>query len=47
VGDNLRKSFDVKNVIARIVDGSRFEEFKELYGTTLVTGRFLYLTLLL
>ncbi|CAG8559261.1 11479_t:CDS:10 [Acaulospora morrowiae] len=38
VGDNLRKSFDVKNVIARIVDGSRFEEFKELYGTTLVTG---------
>ncbi|CAB4462272.1 methylcrotonoyl-CoA carboxylase beta chain, mitochondrial-like protein [Rhizophagus irregularis] len=38
VGDNLRKSFDVKNVIARIVDGSRFEEFKELYGTTLITG---------
>ncbi|RUP06750.1 hypothetical protein BC936DRAFT_140282 [Jimgerdemannia flammicorona] len=38
VGDNLRKSFDVKNVIARIVDGSRFAEFKELYGTTLVTG---------
>ncbi|CAI2172255.1 19193_t:CDS:10 [Funneliformis geosporum] len=38
VGDNLRKTFDVKNVIARIVDGSRFEEFKELYGTTLVTG---------
>ncbi|KAG9289771.1 hypothetical protein G9A89_000576, partial [Geosiphon pyriformis] len=38
VGDNLRKSFDVKNVIARLVDGSRFAEFKELYGTTLVTG---------
>ncbi|CAG8572810.1 2872_t:CDS:10 [Ambispora gerdemannii] len=38
VGDNLRKSFDVKNVIARIVDGSRFAEFKKLYGTTLVTG---------
>ncbi|CAG8560206.1 6874_t:CDS:10 [Diversispora eburnea] len=38
VGDNLRKSFDVRNVIARIVDGSRFKEFKELYGTTLVTG---------
>ncbi|KAL1917047.1 uncharacterized protein VTP21DRAFT_5245 [Calcarisporiella thermophila] len=38
VGDNLKKSFDVKNVIARIVDGSRFSEFKELYGTTLVTG---------
>lgn len=39
VGDNLRKPFDVKKVIARIVDGSRFNEFKENYGTTLVTGR--------
>ncbi|RKP10623.1 putative acyl-CoA carboxylase, beta chain [Thamnocephalis sphaerospora] len=38
VGDNLRKTFDVKNVIARLVDGSRFSEFKELYGTSLVTG---------
>ncbi|KAI8081756.1 methylcrotonoyl-CoA carboxylase beta chain [Halteromyces radiatus] len=38
VGDNLRKSFDSKNIIARIVDGSRFSEFKEHYGTTLVTG---------
>ncbi|KAJ1547187.1 Methylcrotonoyl-CoA carboxylase beta chain, mitochondrial [Nowakowskiella sp. JEL0078] len=38
VGDNLRKPFDMKQVIARIVDGSRFHEFKELYGTTLVTG---------
>jgi 3-methylcrotonyl-CoA carboxylase beta subunit len=38
VGDNLRKTFDVKQVIARIVDGSRFSEFKELYGSTLVTG---------
>ncbi|KAI8051696.1 methylcrotonoyl-CoA carboxylase beta chain [Syncephalis plumigaleata] len=38
VGDNLRKTFDVKQVIARIVDGSRFSEFKELYGNTLVTG---------
>ncbi|CAG8496758.1 4450_t:CDS:10 [Scutellospora calospora] len=38
VGDNLRKSFDVKNVISRIVDGSRFHEFKELYGSTLITG---------
>ena len=26
-------------VIARIVDGSRFDEFKEMYGTTLVTGQ--------
>jgi 3-methylcrotonyl-CoA carboxylase beta subunit len=38
VGDNLKKSFDVKNIISRIVDGSRFSEFKEHYGTTLVTG---------
>lgn len=38
VGDNLKKSFDSKNIIARIVDGSRFAEFKEHYGTTLVTG---------
>jgi acetyl-CoA carboxylase carboxyltransferase component len=33
-----RKSFDVRAVIARIVDGSRFDEFKALYGPTLVTG---------
>jgi 3-methylcrotonyl-CoA carboxylase beta subunit len=38
VGDNLKKSWDVRQVIARIVDGSRFSEFKENYGTTLVTG---------
>lgn len=38
VGDNLKKSFDVREVIARIVDGSRFDEFKALYGETLVTG---------
>ena len=38
VGDNLRKPFDVRRVIARVVDGSKFDEFKELYGTTLVTG---------
>jgi 3-methylcrotonyl-CoA carboxylase beta subunit len=30
--------FDVREVIARIVDGSEFHEFKALYGTTLVTG---------
>src|SRR5690606_19952923 len=34
---NLRKPFDVREVIARIVDGSRFSEFKALYGNTLVT----------
>ena len=33
-----RKPFDVRAVIARLVDGSRFDEFKALYGTTLVTG---------
>jgi acetyl-CoA carboxylase carboxyltransferase component len=35
---DVRKPFDVKEVIARIVDGSRFHEFKATYGTTLVTG---------
>ncbi|KAJ2212150.1 Methylcrotonoyl-CoA carboxylase beta chain, mitochondrial [Coemansia sp. RSA 487] len=38
VGTNLKRTFDVRQVIARIVDGSRFHEFKRLYGTTLVTG---------
>ena len=33
-----RKSYDVREVIARLVDGSRFHEFKALYGTTLVCG---------
>lgn len=33
-----RKPFDVREVIARIVDGSKFHEFKELYGTTMVCG---------
>ena len=35
---DLGKSYDVKEVIARLVDGSRFFEFKTLYGPTLVTG---------
>ena len=38
VGHDLRQPFDMREVIARIVDGSRFEEFKPLYGPTLVTG---------
>jgi acetyl-CoA carboxylase carboxyltransferase component len=38
VQTDLRKPFDMREVIARIVDGSRFHEFKELYGITLVTG---------
>ncbi len=33
-----RTPYDVREVIARIVDGSRFREFKQLYGATLVTG---------
>ncbi len=35
---DARKPFDVREIIARIVDGSEFEEFKKLYGTTLITG---------
>jgi acetyl-CoA carboxylase carboxyltransferase component len=35
---DVRKPFDVREVIARIVDGSRFFEFKPAYGSTLVTG---------
>ena len=35
---DIRVPFEAREVIARIVDGSRFEEFKPLYGTTLVTG---------
>ena len=38
VNENLRIPFDMREVIARVVDGSRFEEFKPLYGPTLVTG---------
>ena len=35
---SVRKGYDVREVIARVVDGSRFHEFKALYGSTLVTG---------
>lgn len=35
---DLKQPFDIRSVIARIVDGSEFDEFKKLYGTTLVTG---------
>lgn len=35
---DTRKPFDVREIIARLVDGSEFHEFKENYGTTLVTG---------
>lgn len=35
---DLRKPFDMREIIARLVDGSRFQEFKALYGITLVCG---------
>ncbi|MBK6850497.1 MAG: methylcrotonoyl-CoA carboxylase [Burkholderiales bacterium] len=35
---DTRKPYDVREVIARVVDGSRFDEFKSRYGSTLVTG---------
>ena len=35
---DLKKQYDVREVIARLVDASAFDEFKALYGTTLVTG---------
>jgi acetyl-CoA carboxylase carboxyltransferase component len=35
---DLRVPFDAREVIARVVDGSRFDEFKPAYGTQLVTG---------
>ncbi|EPQ57754.1 carboxyl transferase [Gloeophyllum trabeum ATCC 11539] len=38
VGTDVRQPFDMRDVIARIVDGSRFREFKKEYGTTMVTG---------
>jgi acetyl-CoA carboxylase carboxyltransferase component len=38
VNVDTRTAYEVRELIARIVDGSRFDEFKERYGTTLVTG---------
>ena len=38
VSTDSRKPYDVREVIARLVDGSEFDEFKKLYGTTLVCG---------
>ncbi|RLC16909.1 MAG: methylcrotonoyl-CoA carboxylase [Deltaproteobacteria bacterium] len=43
IPDDVKKQFDIRDVIARIVDGSRFHEFKPAYGTTAVCGfAFLY-----
>ena len=38
VSADIRKPYDVREILARIVDGSDLDEFKERYGTTLVTG---------
>tara|TARA_R110000764_G_scaffold59492_2_gene128397 strand:+ start:98 stop:1705 length:1608 start_codon:yes stop_codon:yes gene_type:complete len=38
IPDDVRAPYDVREVIARLVDGSEFDEFKTLYGTTLVCG---------
>jgi len=38
VGTNLKQAINMHEVIARIVDGSHFSEFKPSYGTTLITG---------
>src|SRR5262249_61060616 len=35
---DVRRPFEVREIIARVVDGSRFHEFKPTYGSTLVTG---------
>jgi 3-methylcrotonyl-CoA carboxylase beta subunit len=35
---DLRRQYDVREILARLVDGSEFDEFKARYGTTLVTG---------
>jgi len=38
VPKNVRQPYDVREIVARVVDGSEFDEFKALYGTTLVCG---------
>jgi len=38
VPDDIKKAFDMREIIARIVDGSRFHEYQPAYGTTLVCG---------
>ncbi|HJZ70882.1 MAG TPA: carboxyl transferase domain-containing protein [Vicinamibacterales bacterium] len=38
VSADIRKPYDVREIVARLADGSRFDEFKERYATTLVTG---------
>lgn len=38
VGSNLTRPYDVREVIARVFDGSKFTEFKKMYGDTLICG---------
>jgi 3-methylcrotonyl-CoA carboxylase beta subunit len=38
IPDHIKRSFDIREVIARIVDGSRFHEYQPSYGTTLICG---------
>lgn len=38
IPSDVRRPYDVREIIARLVDGSRLDEFKQNYGTTLVTG---------
>jgi len=38
VPSDLSRPYDIREVIARVVDGSEFDEFKQLYGTTLICG---------
>ena len=38
IPDDIKKQFDIREVIARMVDGSLFTEFKPNYGDTMVTG---------
>jgi acetyl-CoA carboxylase carboxyltransferase component len=38
VNADIRKPYDVREIVARLVDGSRFDEFKERYANTVVTG---------
>jgi 3-methylcrotonyl-CoA carboxylase beta subunit len=38
VSDDVRRPYEVREIIARIIDGSEFDEFKQLYGQTLVCG---------
>jgi len=44
VGTDAKIPFDMRDVISRIVDGSRFREFKKEYGTTMVTVCLPFLT---